>query len=78
MALIPWDANRATEAAHQAHAANRCAEDVEADIRVLMAKHAAIVPRGWQGQTDRRVLHLRIDRLIDEWAMRRELEAITE
>lgn len=44
----------------------RTPEDAEADVRVLMAKHAAIMARGWQTAKDREILHQRIDRLLDE------------
>lgn len=42
-------------------------EQVEAECRRLMSKHAAIVPRGWQGRKERFLLHCQIDRLLDEW-----------
>jgi hypothetical protein len=55
----------------------RTAEDVEADIRVLMAKHASISKRGWQTARDRDILHMRIDRLYDEYAAMLQIEDMT-
>lgn len=55
----------------------RCSEDVEADVRVLMSKHAAIQPRGFDTIRIRGQYHARIDTLLDEYAMRVQLEALT-
>lgn len=54
----------------------RTIDDVEADIRILMAKHAQILPRGWQTTQQRNILHQRIDRLLDEYAMRAEVQRL--
>lgn len=56
----------------------RTAEVVEAEVRQRMAEHAAIKPRGWQTMKDREILHRRIDKLLDEWAMRMQVEAVTQ
>lgn len=60
------------------HAPKRCREDVEADVRVLMSKHAAIDPRGFDTVAQREILHRRIDRYLDEHSMFVSLEAFTE
>lgn len=38
-------------------------EFIEAQVRVLMAAHAAILPRGWETIRQRQYFH----RLIDAW-----------
>ena len=55
----------------------RTAEQVEAEARVLMAQHSKILARGWQTETQRRMLRDKIDRLLDEHAMRVEVEELT-
>lgn len=56
----------------------RCADDVEADVRVLMAKHAKIEPRGWTTAQQRAILHKRIDAFLDEHAIRLGLSELSE
>lgn len=56
----------------------RCREDVEADVRVLMAKMSAIENRGFDTAAQRQILHVRIDRLLDEYAMFVAVEELTE
>lgn len=43
-------------------------EVLEALVRTAMAAHAAIKPRGFDSQRDRRRLHMRIDDLLDQLA----------
>jgi hypothetical protein len=74
---LPWSAAQASVAGKSNHD-ERTTEAVEAEVRRLMAQHAAIVPRGWQGMKDREILHRKIDRLLDEHAMRAEVEAVTK
>lgn len=56
----------------------RCREDVEADVRVLMAKHAAIENRGFDTAAQREILHRRIDDRLDEHAMFVAVAELTE
>jgi hypothetical protein len=42
------------------------AERIEAEVRRLMAKKAAIDPRGWSTISERAAIQTRIDSLLDE------------
>ena len=45
---------------------SRSTEDIEAEVRRLMASHAAIAPRGFDAQRQRNYLHALVDELLDE------------
>lgn len=62
---IPWSAKQAAAAAVDW----RDAEEIEAEVRVLMARHSAIVARGFDSSKKRAGLHRTIDTLLDEWLM---------
>lgn len=50
-------------------------ELLEAEIRRLMARHAAITERGWATRQERQVLQTRIDNHIDAWRSALDTEA---
>lgn len=52
------------------------AEALEADTRQLMAEHAAIEVRGFDGLRDRMALHHKIDQRLDELAIVREMAGV--
>lgn len=54
------------------------AEVVEAEIRRLMAKHAGVADRGWSTCRERASLHRRIDDLLDEWLIWRDVEGLDD
>lgn len=58
------------------HTPARCREDVEADTRVLMAKHASIAPRGFDSNRERAAYHARIDQLLDEHSIFAALKSL--
>lgn len=62
MATLPWSAAQAATTGRL-----RDGEQLEADVRKLMARHAATKARGWDGQRDRARLHAEIDVLLDDW-----------
>lgn len=44
-------------------------EVCEAEVRRLMAKHAAITPRGWTSIANRERIHRQIDAYLDAWRL---------
>lgn len=50
-------------------------ESIEAEVRRLMARHAAIVERGWSTRQERQVIQLRIDNTLDAWQAAKDREA---
>ena len=59
---LPWSAKQAAAAAVDW----RDAEEIEAEVRVLMARHSAIVARGFDSSKKRQGIHRKIDDLLDE------------
>ena len=64
MAALPWSA---AQAATTGRARNP--EDIEAEVRKVMAAHAAIKPRGFDSIKERARLHRLVDTLLDEWSL---------
>ena len=64
MAALPWSA---AQAATTGRARNP--EDIEAEVRKVMAAHAAIKARGFDSIKERARLHRLTDVLLDELAI---------
>ena len=64
MATLPWSAARAATAGR-----TRNPEDIEAEVRKVMAAHAAIKARGFDSIKERGRLHRLVDSLLDEWSL---------
>ena len=61
---LPWSAAQAATTNTW-----RDPEELEAEVRVLMARHAAIVARGFDSVKKRQGIHRTIDTLLDELAL---------
>ena len=61
---LPWSAAQAATTNTW-----RDPEELEAEVRVLMARHAAIVARGFDSVKKREGIHRKVDALLDEWLM---------